>query len=61
MAKKAKFPPQVYVVREDQNDGTSYLAAMETTIEAAELGEVREVAIYTLHRIAKVTTKVELK
>lgn len=59
MAKKLKYPVEIYCVREE-SDGESYLIAHEKPEDAAEVNEEIEVAIYKLVRVAKIYSGVKV-
>ena len=60
MAKsKLKYPKMIYIGIEDERD-TTYFVAYADHVEAADLTDDKEVAIYQFVRTAKVKTKVEV-
>ena len=57
--KKLTYPKMIYIGIEDDRD-TDYFAAYADPVDAADLADDKEVAIYQLVRTAKVKTKVEV-
>jgi hypothetical protein len=53
-----RYPREIYVQRQQEADGTSYLDAERDIRKAAVPGQEIEVAIYQLVRVAKVTAPV---
>lgn len=53
MAKK-QFPMKVFVTREDESDGSSYLLVRDNEGDQLEVGDTREVAIYELTEVRKI-------
>jgi hypothetical protein len=64
MAKRKKpvaFPNDLYVVREQFNDGSSdLLLAADNVQEHAEVGVVRRVAVYKLVEVVDVSTEIKI-
>jgi len=59
MAKKNKgFPNEMVVHRENDDDGNEWFVADPDTRSHADPDEEVDVAIYTLHRVGKVSTKI---
>jgi hypothetical protein len=54
-----KYPKNVYVVREEELNGNEFLTVFEKLAEVAEVGEVKEVAVYHLSTVLTVTAKVK--
>lgn len=53
MAKK-QFPMKVFVTKEDEGDGSSYLLVRDNEGDQLEVGDTREVAIYELTEVRKI-------
>lgn len=57
--KKAKYPQTIYV-RWDGEESDPYLSADEHASNHAAVNETRDVAIYELKRVARITARPEL-
>ena len=55
--KKSKYPLQIYVTHES-NDNESYLLAHKDVKDTASVYSVEEIAIYQFVRVAKIKTDV---
>lgn len=51
---KKQFPMKVFVTREYENGGISYLLVRDNAAEQLEVGDTREVAIYELSEVLKI-------
>ena len=56
--KRPKLPTKIYVRWEDLDDSEKYLSAAADVSEHANQGEVREVGVYSLTQVVKVSAPV---
>ena len=61
MAKPQGFPNEMLVHREDAGDGTKFFVADPELRAHADLDDEVEDAIYTLHRVDKLSAKLVMK
>lgn len=59
--KKVEYPEYIYVVREDNEDGSHFYAAHETPVDAAEKGETIEYGVYKLAAVNDVTLRPNIR
>lgn len=59
--RNAKFPATIYVERESETGGESWLVAHDKINTAATMDEIKDVAIYVLKEVKKVSVRVEIK
>lgn len=57
---KAKYPKYIFVKREKENDGSSYLLACESATESADVNGEVEVAQYKLDQLVVIKANVEV-
>jgi hypothetical protein len=61
MAKKSKFPKQVYIAFQEERDGSVFLSVYDDPSGHAEVNQDVQVAVYELVRVGKVTAKATLE